>query len=245
MSAQVPWRRVLVEAALIVVSILFAFGIQAGWEERQERQEERALLLNLQEEFDEARDTLVSAIERHRQWGALTVTLAEVGTSDGSPLPQDLAPEMGHISSVITGVITTHLNTGVLDGALESGSLDLISNPEIRSLLAAWPRTAGEFLEKQDYLWDLAVETRPLIFASVPFADRLLAAQGMVELLGLPARGSTSEPISSEFVALLESEVGRNYVAQRATWESFAVRDGEKLHEAMNELLALIQAELQ
>ncbi len=245
MSPQVPWRRVFVEAALIVVSILLAFGIQAGWEERRERQEERLLLQDLHEEFVIASDTLASAVGRHRQWGVLAAALAEVGVSRSAPVPQDVAPGMGHLSSVLVGVITTHLNTGVLDGALASGSLDLISNPRIRSLLAAWPRTAEEFLEKQRYIWDLAVETRPILFASTPFADRLLTSPAMREQLGLPTRDSTSLPISSEFVAFLESDVGRNYAAMRATWEGFAVRDGEQLLRAMDDLLVLIRAELQ
>ena len=244
MSTKKAWSRVFVEAGLIVVSILLAFGIQAGWEERQERLEERLLLQDLYDEFDQARDTLAIAVGRHRQWGALAAALAEVGVSRDAPVPQDLAPGMGHIVSSLTGVITTHLNTGVLDGALASGNLDLISNTEIRSLLAAWPRTAGEFLEKQEYLWDLAVETRPIIFASVPFADRILAGQGTLELLGLPARESTSLPISPEFIAFLETDVGRNYAAQRALWESFAARDGDQLVQSMDRLLALIQAEL-
>jgi len=34
------WARVLAEGSAIVVSILLAFGIQAWWEERQERTEE-------------------------------------------------------------------------------------------------------------------------------------------------------------------------------------------------------------
>ena len=34
MKGQIPWSRVLVEGVVIVLSILLAFGIEAGWESR-------------------------------------------------------------------------------------------------------------------------------------------------------------------------------------------------------------------
>ena len=37
MSRPIPWLRVFAEGAVIVVSILLAFGIDAWWEGRQER----------------------------------------------------------------------------------------------------------------------------------------------------------------------------------------------------------------
>ncbi len=44
MTRQIPWLRVFVEGVVIVASILLAFGIQAWWEETQERVEEQEIL---------------------------------------------------------------------------------------------------------------------------------------------------------------------------------------------------------
>ncbi len=44
----VPWKRLSVEAAAIVASILFAFAIDAWWEERLERRVEAGILDTLQ-----------------------------------------------------------------------------------------------------------------------------------------------------------------------------------------------------
>ncbi len=85
----------------------------------------------------------------------------------------------------------------------------------------------------------------PLIYAAASFSGRSLSNDGLPELPGLPPRESTSQPISEEFVAFLESDIGRSYAAQRALWESFAVRDGQKLQEAVGQLFALIEAELE
>ena len=43
-TPQIPWARVLVEGVVIVASILLAFGIDAWWEQRQDREEERRIL---------------------------------------------------------------------------------------------------------------------------------------------------------------------------------------------------------
>ena len=39
-----PWTRILVEGAVIVVSILLAFGVDALWDESQEKEELAALV---------------------------------------------------------------------------------------------------------------------------------------------------------------------------------------------------------
>ena len=44
MKPQIPWLRIFVEGVVIVGSILLAFGIDAAWEGRQEREEERESL---------------------------------------------------------------------------------------------------------------------------------------------------------------------------------------------------------
>ena len=50
-SQDIPWKRLSVEAAAIVVSILLAFAIDAWWEERLERKEEAEQLVRLHAEF--------------------------------------------------------------------------------------------------------------------------------------------------------------------------------------------------
>ena len=41
----IPWKRLTVEAAAIVVSILLAFGIDAWWDARNDVVEEREILI--------------------------------------------------------------------------------------------------------------------------------------------------------------------------------------------------------
>ena len=52
MTQRIPWSRVLAEGAVIVVSILLAFSIDAWWEERQERRQETEYLAAIIDEMD-------------------------------------------------------------------------------------------------------------------------------------------------------------------------------------------------
>lgn len=56
----IPWLRIFGEGIVIVVSILLAFGIEAWWQGRHERSDERQVLESLQQDFQENRVLLAS-----------------------------------------------------------------------------------------------------------------------------------------------------------------------------------------
>lgn len=62
---ELPWKRLTIEAAAIVASILLAFAIDAWWEDRQNRQEEQQVLQGLHTEFEENRTILQRHLVRH------------------------------------------------------------------------------------------------------------------------------------------------------------------------------------
>ena len=67
---EIPWPRILVEGAVIIVSILLAFGIDAWWDGRQELEEEQRLLLALKSEFE----TNLSKIEEQLKYRQAVVS---------------------------------------------------------------------------------------------------------------------------------------------------------------------------
>ena len=72
------WKRLALEGMVIVGSILLAFGIEAWWNETQERAEERQALGALAREFRAASalldrellvtDSIVAAVETIHEW---------------------------------------------------------------------------------------------------------------------------------------------------------------------------------
>jgi hypothetical protein len=65
-TQKIQWKRLSVEAAAIVTSILLAFSIDAWWENRLERIEELRILDTLRAEFLSNIESIPSYIERHQ-----------------------------------------------------------------------------------------------------------------------------------------------------------------------------------
>ena len=72
------WRRLATEMVAIVGSILLAFAIDAWWDDVQLRQDERAALQQLREEFQSNADAIHSARDsRERARGLLDSLIFE------------------------------------------------------------------------------------------------------------------------------------------------------------------------
>lgn len=59
------WRRTLIESTAIILSILLAFAIDAGWDAFKERKQERVFLESLLSDFEEARGSIEESNETH------------------------------------------------------------------------------------------------------------------------------------------------------------------------------------
>jgi hypothetical protein len=219
---------------VIVGSILLAFGIDAWWDQSQRRGEEQRLLRNLHAEFQEARDTLRVSIDRHRVYHAAATSLVRGDDPGLTADPLSFRP----VYQTFVALTTTHLKTGALDGALSSGRLDLVSDEELRSLLASWHSTLGEFTEQERYIWELTLESRRVLAAAAPIADRVSHAATD------PPQPVPDDPVSRALADFVVSDVGQNYAALRTMFESLAVRDGHNLLAWIDELLVLLERDI-
>ena len=138
-------RRRLVEAVVIVGSILLAFGIDAAWEARQDARAADDLLQALSVEFDGARAELL----RHRNRWAEVVDATErliVAQSTGAE------PEPAVMDTLLYRFLTPttfDAQDRALAGAAASGGLALIRDQELRNMLAAWPVYVAEVRDNE------------------------------------------------------------------------------------------------
>jgi hypothetical protein len=126
--------RLLGEASVVVASILLAFAIDAGWDQRQEREDEREVLRGLQAELVEARATIRASRDSTEQAferlsHLVTAPRAEILTMS----PSQAAHE---VFTPLTRQWADALPTGALDAATGSGQLASISDPTLRAALA-------------------------------------------------------------------------------------------------------------
>jgi len=149
LSKQIPWLRVLVEGAVIVGSILLAFGLQAWWEGRQERDQEIRVLEALLTEFETNRAVLPSFMDRHRQGSEAAADIQERlrEAGDGNTITL--------LDTLLFWPLATPTfdpATGAVSAALESGDLRFIPAATLRQAVAGWPSRIVDARENEDQL---------------------------------------------------------------------------------------------
>ena len=145
--AQPMWKgRLFAEGVVIVVSILLAFAIDAGWTEHLERLEEAKIRLGLREEFQEYRGSLASGIDQHgRMLAAMGLILESVEAGEWASREMTIDQAIG----LAMQPPTSDLGNGVRDALVQAGRLEMISDPVLRRRLAEWPRFFEELLDDQ------------------------------------------------------------------------------------------------
>jgi hypothetical protein len=119
---------------VIVASILLAFAIDAWWDNVQEREEERQILIELRVEFEINQKILAQTAENHRR--ALNAMQNIVSLSKS-----EITVEAESLGTLFRRSLSTpHYNpaTGALAATIGSGRLSLIRNVELRNRLAGW-----------------------------------------------------------------------------------------------------------
>lgn len=134
-TGTIPWKRITVEAAAIVVSILLAFAIDAWWADRQRLVEERSVLLSLYPEAQE----LVRLVDHYETYiDALrdaTRRTYNASVSSGSELSD---PEIDQFLIEIGWYIEPSIaNAPVLESIVKGGDLEVVSSGELRRHMAS------------------------------------------------------------------------------------------------------------
>ena len=133
-ALKTPWKRLSLEAAAIVASILLAFWIDAGWNQREDAARERVVLETVladMREFQlarEARDEYLDAIIESSR------SLLDIGRAVNSRATDR---EIDHLLNDITytsNVVTKGLP--VLDLLFEGGDLVTLESDALRARLA-------------------------------------------------------------------------------------------------------------
>ena len=141
----VPWPRIALEGAVIVISILLAFAIDAWWDDRNDRKAEIEQLLRVAQELEANSERLQAKLE---------IILSSIkGTQEFiawmGPEPVDVPPAVYHgqwskffsigMYSVLRGAVQDYLATGRAEG---------IRHVAIRDALWDW-HSAADDLERQ------------------------------------------------------------------------------------------------
>jgi hypothetical protein len=148
-SRPIPWLRIFLEGAVIVGSILLAFGIEAAWDSRQELEREGEYLEQLLADLYANRDVIANA---NRQQESQLHHARRVYPFVASGEWGDLDPASAVISSYLASPTPTPTWVNHTFEELRStGSIGLIRDAGVRSGMLEYYR----YLEAADHTYEL------------------------------------------------------------------------------------------
>ena len=166
MSQRIPWSRVLAEAALIVLSILMAFMIDAWWDEAQLAADVEQDLGNVAQELEVNLDLLqfqIDITERMVAGSAAMLEAMEVRSTDDAVSLPDTLVWLG----TSTGP-SLNASLGALEALIATGRLAAVEDPRVRLKLAGLPSRYSDVLENQSRVLALSMnQIRPLSYDRV------------------------------------------------------------------------------
>lgn len=139
----------MVEGAVIVASILLAFAIDRGYETYQERREETAILEGLRSDLLANREAIESHFEWYDRWNDGIVQVHEY-IREGSDEGQ--AEQIQRALSLLFANPTFDPSTATLDVIESSGRGSLLSDTQLRVLIAGWRVHTNDAMDQQQAL---------------------------------------------------------------------------------------------
>ena len=221
-SQNIPWKRISVEAAAIVASILLAFAIDAWWQNRQVRVDEQEVLVGLRAEFAANRETLarhLAGYTRSIQSLEDFLALVEDGQSTNAK-PIALA-----VLTVMHRPGTTDLGNGTLNALISSGRVEILASRKLRTLLTAWSGVIDE-------LWDdQANNAKMVLEVYIPYFIKENYPRFSIERLSGEASPIDRMLTDSTFLFLVELSLSHN---------DHAMGELERAITAVDEIIAEI-----
>ena len=237
-EGKVLWRRAVLEAVVIVASILMAFGLDAWWAGVQAKHEEHQYLVALRREFSVARDSLESQASR-RAW-ALYVGEALIGQVQGAA--EAPADSLLYWSSGLSLQIDFDPPMAVYDDVISSGGTQLIRSDSLRIALAQYASQL-ELVRAADQqawtTWEQRIQ--PFLQGRVSRVDRL--RKGIAGQFSTIPFGPSPHP--SQWKKVLADPAFEDMVAER--WLRVRIASGRlsAIGPRIDVILRLIDEELE
>lgn len=152
--------RAALGGAGIVISILLAFAIDAGWGERSQRLAEEATINGIRDEFESNLEFIDDLVAEH-QWADSTLI-----SFFAASRPETESEAESVVESLTAGLLVGDLldpSMGTLEMLLNSGQLNLISDSDLLALLWEWKRLVEDLEDDAPGLYNNARDNRLLL----------------------------------------------------------------------------------
>lgn len=135
-TSEIPWKRIGIEAVAIVGSILAAFAIDAWWQDRQEKRDERSYLTSLRQEFIRGQEGIAQGESFHRD--VLDANVALINQIQAED--RDSVESLHYMFSLLSRPTNIRPPRAVFDDLISSGGTQLVQSDDLRIALALYGR---------------------------------------------------------------------------------------------------------
>jgi hypothetical protein len=233
----VPWRRIVVESVAIMLSILLAFAIDASWDAFKERNQEKAFLESLLDDFQETRSRIDESTNVHMRFVDLAGQLLDFHGGDTPDIePAALETMLG---AVFFDWSSLYLPSGSRDALFSSGDIEIISNEQLRAMLASWPSMVADAAEDDAWI------AKDVMNNMAPYLRGMIRIRNVARLTSPDAAERIPGIESVNYDALWDDPTFDNIVSFRILNETYALRENDRLSEAVDEIIRTIEKELQ
>jgi len=227
------------EVTLIVFAVLIAIGLESMWQGRQDRAEEADLLGALHEEMEANSRELERWITLHEM---VDLSATELLRLSRAASPGTFISVHDTLLSDIIRTPTYQPQLSVLEAALNSGTIQLLRNLQLRWDLEGWPRGLEEAQEEElKALQFVESQLLPYLFGAVDLEPAQTSLLEFVEAhsagMPIPARTDSSSNLRIEPLFL-------NLLARRSFYAGFAIAELRVIQASTEEIRATIQEEL-
>ena len=133
-TQSIPWRRISVEAAAIVVSILLAFSIDAWWQDRSDQIRLKEYLSQVRADTLDNQRRLTEALQLEKgQQGVVQEIL--VALRSPVPMTLDSARKWTQLEPGFIWYSDPRLLDGVISALVATGDINLVNDPRVKTSL--------------------------------------------------------------------------------------------------------------
>jgi hypothetical protein len=218
--------------ALIVISILVAFFLDAWWDEQIEQQEIDDNLRAVYADYLSTNDELTAVLAANVAYIDSVTKLISLELADIDSLDARAKSDLTYL--LPRGGLTFDPVLGSVEALISSGQLNRVRNLQVRSLIGAWPALMDEIGEDQEILIDTYMASQE---RSVDLGVYLLSLRGE---LGDHALQADAEILTT---VVQDAEMLNRLAAHRFAVQSLN-EELSDVNEHLDNILQLLEQEL-
>ncbi len=234
----INWTRLLADATAIVVSILLAFGIEAGWSERGERRAEAEALQGLKDDFVENLARLASVMSEHAEVRDASVRVLGMTGPEANQIVSDVV-----LDTLVMALIAypkVFPVTATYDALIASGRIELLESATLRRELARWSTAIADLREEErDAFRQMDQRLLPFLWDFVPVMTLDVNVHPRYEGVDL-----SESRFARRYLELLRSMRFENAVEERMNSSIRAIERVTAAEDIARRVVGVVESEL-